>query len=116
MKAPLSPFRWVGPQLHTSGVVAVVDGAVTSDDFAEQTASVLAGLDGILRQNGLTVDDVVSVSAYLSSMDHFAEFNAMYAEFFREPYPVRTTIACELFPGVQVEISLIAQRSGVEAG
>ena len=55
--------------------------------------------------------DVIKVTAYLSNLERdFAEYNRAYAEFFDEPYPVRTTIGANL-SGILVEIDVIAVRS-----
>jgi 2-iminobutanoate/2-iminopropanoate deaminase len=51
---------------------------------------------------------VISVQAFLTDTDHVAEFNAVYAAVFAEPYPARTTIYCGLRPGVLVEVSAVA--------
>lgn len=72
-----------------------------------QTRQVMAHLEEVLGTRGLTFDDVVKATVHLSSLDHFAEFNAAYETFFTPPYPVRTTVGSELM-GFDVEIDVVA--------
>jgi 2-iminobutanoate/2-iminopropanoate deaminase len=54
------------------------------------------------------MDDVIRVGVFLTSMESFAGMNAVYARFFREPYPARTTVAVKELPlGAAVEIEMI---------
>jgi 2-iminobutanoate/2-iminopropanoate deaminase len=78
-------------------------------DVGDQTRQVLRNLGAILEAAGSSLDKVVKVTAHLSTLDHFAAFNAAYGDFFSEPYPVRTTVGSEL-RGIQVEIDVIATR------
>lgn len=105
----LSPARWIGDQLHTSGLAAMSAEGVTRTDFAGQVEVVMEQLRQILLEHGLGLGDVASVLVYLASMDDFAEFDASYRRHFSVPFPVRTTIACELYPGLLFELSAIAQ-------
>ncbi len=76
-------------------------------DFAGQVRQTLRNLETILQGLGLTMADVVKVNAYLSDVTRFAEYNAIYKEFFPEAPPARTTIGCQLV-GIQVEIDCVA--------
>jgi 2-iminobutanoate/2-iminopropanoate deaminase len=73
-----------------------------------QTRLAMENLRAALATSGASLADVLSVDAYLTDTDHFAEFNAVYAEFFEEPYPARTTAYAGLRPGVLVEVSALA--------
>lgn len=72
-----------------------------------QTRQVLRNIAAILDAGGCTLDDVVKVTVHLADIGQFAAFNAVYGEYFREPYPVRTTVGSQL-PGILVEIDAIA--------
>jgi enamine deaminase RidA (YjgF/YER057c/UK114 family) len=109
MKPPLSPFRVHGSTLLSSGFTAIADDGSLAPDFATQVQTVLRTVADGLQGHGLTVADVRSVSAYLADMGDFEAMNVAYREFFAEPYPVRTTIQCGLFPGVLFELSLVAE-------
>jgi len=89
-----------GPQDPTTG--DVVAGGV-----AEQTRQVLRNIGAVLAEYGLTFDDVVKVTAHLEDLADFAEYNLAYAEFFTEPYPVRTTVGSRL-ANILVEIDVVA--------
>jgi 2-iminobutanoate/2-iminopropanoate deaminase len=63
------------------------DGNVARDSVAEQTRRVLANLDAVARSAGGSLAGAVRVGVYLSSLEHFAEMNAVYEEFFETPLP-----------------------------
>lgn len=77
----------------------------------QQTRATLANVRRVLEAAGATMDDVVSVSAYLENMADWGEFNALYRDAFRPPYPTRTTVGAAL-NGVLVEISVVARVRG----
>lgn len=90
-----------GPQ--DPGTGAVVDGGVY-----EQTQQVLRNVQAVLAARGATLDDVVKVTAHLQHLKRdFSEYNRAYAEFFAEPYPVRTTVGSDLYD-ILVEIDVVA--------
>ena len=55
---------------------------------------------------------MIKVNAYITDMANFAGFNAVYSEYFTEPYPVRTTVQAGLAPGLLIEIEGTARKSG----
>lgn len=90
-----------GPQDPATG--QVVPGGVY-----EQTRQVLRNVEAVLHAAGATMADVVKVTAHLQHLhDDFAEYNRAYAEFFDEPYPVRTTVGSTL-ADILVEIDVVA--------
>lgn len=90
-----------GPQDPSTG--SVVEGGVY-----EQTQQVLRNVQAVLSARGASLDDVVKVTAHLQHLKRdFAEYNRAYAEFFAEPYPVRTTVGSDLFD-ILVEIDVVA--------
>jgi reactive intermediate/imine deaminase len=89
-----------GPQDPATGVVA---GTVE-----EQAAQVLRNVRAVLAARGLTTDDVVKVTVHLQHLRRdFAAYDAVYREFFSEPYPVRTTVGSDLMD-ILVEIDVVA--------
>jgi 2-iminobutanoate/2-iminopropanoate deaminase len=80
--------------------------AVQGTTVAEQTAATLRNLEAIVQAAGGSLRDVVKVSAFLASIDLFAEFNAAYEKVFAEPRPARTTVGAEL-KGILVEIDAV---------
>jgi 2-iminobutanoate/2-iminopropanoate deaminase len=82
-------------------------GELPGDDIESQVRLVLANVKGALATAGATLDDVVSVTAYLTNVDDWGKFNEIYKQTFRPPYPTRTAIGADL-RGILVEVSAIA--------
>ena len=80
------------------------------DAFEDQVRQTLKNLQTILEAAGSSLDDVVKVNAYVTDLTRFAQFNEVYAEFFRHDPPARTTVAAGLL-GFLVEIDCIAAVS-----
>jgi 2-iminobutanoate/2-iminopropanoate deaminase len=75
----------------------------------EETRLTLENLKAVLEDAGSSLAHVVKVTAYLKDMNHFAAFNAVYREYFREEFPARTCIQAARLPvDIQVEIEAIA--------
>ena len=82
-------------------------GKIVGETIEEQTARVLENIKAILAAGGATLADVVKVSAHLSDLANFAAYNKVYATYFPDPKPTRTTVGSQL-PGILVEIDAIA--------
>ena len=85
-------------------------GKVVGDTIEEQTARVLENIKAILEAGGAGMADVVKVSAHLSDMSLFERYNRVYASYFPDPKPTRTTVGSQL-PSILVEIDAIAYVS-----
>ena len=85
-------------------------GKVVGDTIEEQTARVLENIKAILEAGGASMADVVKVSAHLSDMSLFEHYNRVYASYFPDPKPTRTTVGSQL-PGILVEIDAVAYVS-----
>jgi len=68
---------------------------------------VLENIKVILEAGGASMADVVKVSAHLRDMSLFERYNRVYASYFPDPKPTRTTVGSQL-PGILVEIDAIA--------
>lgn len=73
----------------------------------EQTARTLENVKAILEAGGASMADVVKVSAHLSDLTMFEAYNRVYASYFPDPKPTRTTVGSQL-PGILIEIDAIA--------
>ena len=82
-------------------------GALPGDDIESQVRLVLANVKAALAAAGASLDDVVSVTAYLADVDDWGKFNDIYKETFRAPFPTRTAIGANL-RGILVEVSAVA--------
>lgn len=77
-----------------------------------QTAQSLSNVKAILAEAGLTVDNVVKTTVFLSDMANFVPMNEVYAEVFTAPFPARSAVAVRELPKqVLVEIEVIASRT-----
>jgi len=104
-----SPAVRAGDFVFISGQVPVdlKTQKVVSEDFDTQVRQTLSNVKAALGAAGATLDDVVSVIAYLTSMDDWGRFNDIYKETFRAPYPTRTAVGAML-RGFKVEVSAVA--------
>ncbi|WP_332369233.1 RidA family protein [Spirosoma telluris] len=83
---------------------------VVSGGIEAETEQTIQNIRGILEDAGASLDDVVSVTVYLSNMDDFAKMNTVYKKFFKEgAYPARTTVGvAKLVFGASVEMTMTA--------
>jgi 2-aminomuconate deaminase len=77
-------------------------------DIREQTRAVIENVRDILHSVGAGLDDVVSVTTYLVSINDFGGYNEVYGEFFDETGPARTTVAVHQLPHPQLLIEIQA--------
>ena len=82
-------------------------GKIVGETVEEQTARVLENIQAILEAAGASMSDVVKVAVHLSDLDLFKRFNQVYATYFPDPKPARTTVGSQLL-GILVEIDAIA--------
>lgn len=89
------------------GPLDPVTGQIVGETVEEQTARVLENIQAILEAGGATMGDVVKVTAHLSDLSLFQRYNKVYASYFPDPKPTRTTVGSQL-SGILVEIDAIA--------
>lgn len=96
--------------LFCSGQIPLTpDGNLVGGDVKQQAEQCLKNLSAVLAAAGATLENVVKTTIFLSSMDHFASVNDVYAAFFTNAPPARSTVAVAGLPrGVDVEIEAIA--------
>lgn len=110
---PYSHGVWAGELLFLSGQTPIdpATGKLVEGGVTEQTEQVFANIEAVVGDAGLSMDDVVKCNVFLTTMDDFAEMNAVYGERFAAPFPARSTIAVAGLPlGARVEIELVAKR------
>ncbi|MBM4151158.1 MAG: RidA family protein [Ignavibacteria bacterium] len=112
--APIGPYSQgikVGNLYFFSGVIPLsADGAsIIGSDIIEQTRQVIANCNGLLTSSGLSALHVVKTTVFLKNMNDFAAMNAVYAEYFGESKPARSTVEVSRLPkDVLIEIEMIA--------
>ncbi len=92
------------------GVQLDEDGDVVSYDIAEQCRSVFENVRVIVEAAGSSWDKIVDVTVFLTNMrDDFSTYNRIYAEYFRESQPCRTTVEVRALPTpIAIELKCIA--------
>ena len=114
---PVGPYSQVvqcGELLFLAGQVPLTPGAgpLNDGDIVAQTKQVLNNLKAVLEAAGCTMDHIVKTTIFLADLGDFEAVNKVYAEYFREPYPARSTVQVAKLPrGARLEIDAIASRA-----
>lgn len=111
---PYSPALRVGDFVFVSGQGAIDPKTrkLVGETIEEQTRRTLENIKALLEAAGATLADCVKVTVHLADISLFDRFNAVYAEYFPDPKPTRTTVQSTLLPGMLVEIDVIAYSPG----
>ena len=107
---PYSQAIEVGNLVFTSGQLPInpTTGAFPEGGIKEQARQSLLNIQAILKEAGLTMNNVVKTTVFMADMGDFADMNG---EFFSEPYPARSAVAVKTLPkGAMLEIEVVAER------
>ncbi|MCZ8517543.1 RidA family protein [Paenibacillus filicis] len=107
---PYSQAMQIGGLLFTSGQIPLgLDGAVIEGGIKEQTHQVFRNLAAVLEAGGSSFNRVVKATVFIKDMNQFAKVNEIYASYFGDHKPARSTVEVARLPkDVLVEIELIA--------
>ena len=108
---PYSQAVKVGNLLYTSGQIAInpATGAVEATDIVGQTEQVCKNLTAVLAAAGISMENVVKTTCFLSDMADFAAFNEVYGRYFVSK-PARSCVAAKTLPkNVLCEVEVIAE-------
>lgn len=108
---PYSQAIRTDSMIYTAGQTGLdpISGELIGNTVEEQTRQVLTNLQNVVEAAGSTFAHVVKTTVFLKNMDDFSKMNAIYAEFFGENPPARSTVAVAALPkGGLVEIEAIA--------
>ena len=97
--------------LFTAGQIALdpSNGQVVEGDVVAQTERVLANLEAVLAEGGVSFADVVKTTVFLADMADFPRMNEVYGRAFGAARPARSTVQAAGLPrGVLVEIEAVA--------
>ena len=96
--------------VYTSGQIALTpSGEMLEADIKKQTHQVLQNLQAVLNAANSSFDNVIKTTIFLSNTDDFVEVNKIYAEYFKEHKPARSTVAVKTLPkNALIEIDCIA--------
>ncbi len=109
---PYSQAVRVGSLIFTAGQIGLdpQSGELIAPDIESQTRQALTNLKHILEAAGASLSDVIKTTVFLQDMTEFPQMNAVYAEFFSQNPPARSTVAVAALPkGARVEIEAIAR-------
>lgn len=113
--APIGPYSqavMAGNMLYTSGQIAInpENGHLVLTNVTLETKQVMENLKAVLEAAGMTFENVIKTSIFLSDMEDFAKVNEVYSSYFSEENaPARETVQVAALPKfVNVEISMIA--------
>ncbi|MBQ7742447.1 MAG: RidA family protein [Bacteroidaceae bacterium] len=109
---PYSQAIQCGNLVYTSGQIPIdpATGMFVEGGIKEQTRQSLTNVKAILEETGLSMSHVVKTTVFMADMNDFADMNAVYAEFFTEPFPARSAVAVKTLPkGALVEIEVVAE-------
>jgi len=114
--APIGPYSQgilSGNTLYMSGQIALnpETGELITENIEEETHQVMRNIQAVLIQAGITMDNIVKCSIFISDMNNFSEINQVYGSYFTGIAPARETVEVSRLPkDVNVEISVIAVK------
>jgi reactive intermediate/imine deaminase len=107
---PYSQAVRAGNTVYLSGQTPLdpATGEMVDGDIAAQARRVFDNLQAVCEAAGSSFADIVRVGIYLTDLANFAAVNGVMKEYFREPYPARSTIGVRELPrGAQVEVDAV---------
>ena len=113
---PIGPYNQAvlaGDTLYISGQICIdpASGNLKNRDIQEETHQVMQNLKAILSESGMSFNNVVKTTIFLTDMHRFGEVNEIYGKYFEGDFPARETVQVSALPKfVNVEISMIAAR------
>ncbi|MDE2142324.1 MAG: RidA family protein [Elusimicrobia bacterium] len=109
---PYSQGMSSGEMVFVSGQTPLLaDGTMIAGGTAEQTEQCLKNITMILAGAGLTMNDVIKTTVFMTDLGQFAAMNEVYATHFKMPYPARATVQVSALPkGAAIEIEAVAVR------
>lgn len=115
--APIGPYSQavaLGDLLFLSGQIPLdpKTGALVDSDIESATRQVFENIRAVLAAEGLDFKNVVKTTVFMQDLGLFPRMNAVYATYFPENPPARSTVQAAALPkGVSVEVEVIAHRS-----
>ncbi|GKZ34386.1 hypothetical protein AbraIFM66950_004617 [Aspergillus brasiliensis] len=102
-----------GPFIFLSGQIPIdSNGVPLEGSIADKTHACCSSVQAVLAEAGSDISRVVKVTVFLSDMDNFAEFNAVYEQYFTHR-PARSCVAVKTLPrDLEVEIECVALAAG----
>ena len=112
--APIGPYNQAiqaGNTLFISGQICIeaATGNLNNGSLQDETHQCMTNLKAILQNAGMSFNNVVKSTIFITDMNRFAEINEVYGQYFDGYFPARETVQVAALPKfVNVEISMIA--------
>jgi 2-iminobutanoate/2-iminopropanoate deaminase len=112
--APIGPYNqaiFINGTLYISGQICIdpSTGHLKNRDIQEETHQAMQNLKSILAEAGMSFDNVVKTTIFITDMNQFSEINEIYGKYFSGDFPARETVQVSALPKfTNVEISMIA--------
>ena len=109
---PYSQAVLVDDTLYVSGNIPVnPKSGDVADGIVNQSKQVFENMKAVLNDAGMSFENVVKTTAFLTDLSNFATFNEIYASYFVAPYPARSCVEVSKLPkNVLVEVECIAKK------
>ena len=114
--APIGPYNQavlVNGTLYISGQICIEPstGTLKNRDIQDESHQVMQNLKTILAEAGMSFDNVVKTTIFITDMNQVSEINEVYGKYFNGDFPARETVQVSALPKfVNVEISMIAAQ------
>ncbi len=109
---PYSPAMDCGDFVFCSGQIALdINGKMQNETFEDEVLQVLKNVESLIIASGKTKKDVIKSTVFLTNLNDFSVMNELYAEFFENHKPARSTIQVAALPlNAKVEIEIIIKK------
>ena len=108
---PFSPAVRAGDYVYVSGQTAMNDqGEIISGGIEVQAHKVFEIIKNILEIAGCGMEDVIKVNVWLDDTRDFAGYNRIFAEYFTENPPARSTVQSKLVVDAKIEADVVAYK------
>jgi len=81
-------------------------------DFKGQLEQILKNIDGLLESQSLKRENIIKTTVFMTDLAKFGQVNAAYENYFKAPYPARSTVQVSALPkGAEIEIEVLASKN-----
>src|SRR5437660_12251199 len=111
---PYSQAVRVGSTIYCAGQIPLdpKSGQIVSKDISDQTRRVLDNITAVLRAEGLSFENIVKTTIFLTDLGDFQTVNELYGSYFKSDPPARSTVQVPALPkGANVEIEVTAMTN-----
>jgi 2-iminobutanoate/2-iminopropanoate deaminase len=108
---PFSPGILVDGTLYVAGQVGRDASGKMPTEFEAEVKQCMENIGAILKEAGMSFSDAVSVQVFMTDVSMFSRMNAVYATYFKDPRPARTTVqVAKLVGDAHLEINVTARK------